>query len=332
MRSGFKPTIRSARKLWQVLLPSLLLYASFAGAQGLQISGGLDGRFTNEGENQGETGLYRPQLTGAFLNLRKVWSDGYGDRWIGVAQGDFDDNFRRIRPYQAYVQYKGPLGKWNVLAGHYLLPFGLLATYDTERLVLQGLERTSLGMRKDTGAEAFGRSGSWDYALSASDGLSDRRFVDSRANPVVTARAAYVRGDAQVGFSALIGRVLLDPEFGFTRSDANERRIAVDVTKPFGPLTLRGEAVGGTDNSRGTAGGVLLGDYALTPKLEFNTRYAYWSSAYLNPDNAGHQPGMGFTYQIRQGLFARTAGTYQSRGEDHYGFTLQLYYEFSKAI
>ena len=327
-----KTVLIACRSRVVLTLLGVTLCLSSAHAQSLQVSGGLDGRVTTERENPGDTGPFQPQLTGAFLNLRKVWADEFGDRWIGVAQADFDDNFSRVRPYQVYLQYKGPLGKWNLRGGHYLLPFGLLATYDTERLVLQGLEKTSLGIRKDTGVEAFGRSGSWDYVVSVSDGLSDVRFADQRVNPVVTARVAYVQGDAQFGFSTLVGRVLLDPSFGFTSPDANERRFAVDATKAFGPLTLRAEGVGGTDNGRGVGGGVMLGDYALTPKLELNTRYAYWNAAYLNPENAGHRAGLGFTYQLRQGLFLRTAGTYQSGRDEHYGFTLQLYYEFSKLL
>ena len=310
-----------------VVLLGLTLGAWQADAQSLQVSGGLDARVTNERESGAETGPYRAQLTGAFLNLRKVWSNEFGDRWIGVAQADFDDNFGRVRPYQIYLQYKGPLGKWNVRAGHYLLPFGLLATYDTERLILQGLEKTSLGIRKDTGVEAFGRYRSWDYAISVTDGLSDVRFVDSRANPIITGRVAYVQGNAQIGFSTLVGRVLLDPEFGFTRPDAREKRLAVDATKAFGPLTVRAEGVGGTNNGRRVGGGILLGDYALTPKLELHARYAYW-----NTEKTGHGPGFGLTYQLRHGLFLRTAGTYQSRRNDHYGFTVQLYYEFSKLL
>jgi hypothetical protein len=305
----------------------ITLSLSSAHGQSLQVSGGLDARVTNERESQAETGPFQPQLTGAFLNLRKVWGDEFGDRWIGVAQADFDDNFQRIRPYQLYLQYKGPLGKWNVRAGHYLLPFGLLATYDTERLVLQGLEKTSLGIRKDTGVEAFGRYGSWDYAVSLSHGLSDVRFVESRANPVITGRIAYVQGDAQLGFSTLVGRVLLDPEFDLGRTDVRERRFAVDGTKSFGPLTVRAEGIAGTNDGHTVGGGVFLGDYALTPKLELNTRYAYWAG-----ENAGHGPGLGLTYQLRQGLFLRTAGTYQSTRDNHYGFTVQLYYEFSKLL
>lgn len=166
------------------------LTTTAARAQGLQLSGGLDGRLTNDREPDGEDPGTRARLEGAFLNLRKVWSDDLGDRWIGVAQVDVDDNARRIRPYQVYLQYKGPLGVWNLRGGHYLLPFGLLATYDTERLLLEGLEKTSLGIRKDTGVALLGRLGSWDYAASLTDGLSDVRFVDGDARPTFTGRLA----------------------------------------------------------------------------------------------------------------------------------------------
>ncbi|MBL9188325.1 MAG: hypothetical protein JNK23_12645 [Opitutaceae bacterium] len=147
------------------------------------------------------------ELAGAFLNFRQVWADASGDRWIGVAQLDFDHNFDEVRPYQVYLQYKGPLGKWNIRAGHYLLPFGLLTTYDTERLVLRGLEETNLGIRSDTGAQLFGRSGDFDYALSVTGGLGNSRLFDSRARPLLATRVAYVREAWQVGLSALTGRV-----------------------------------------------------------------------------------------------------------------------------
>ena len=167
------------------------------------FSGGLDVRASYASPPRDSNVAVR----GAFLNVRQVWGDAAGDRWIGVAQVDVENDFEDVRPYQVYLQYKGPLGRWNIRAGHYLLPFGLLANYDTERLLLRGLEETSLGIRHDTGAETFGRMGDWDYAVSVTDGLSDILFSDSRANPLFTARAAYVKGDWQVGFSTLAGRV-----------------------------------------------------------------------------------------------------------------------------
>lgn len=298
---------------------------SSAAGQRVQFSGGIDARLTNaQTDSAPPDSAEHLRLEGAFLNVRKVWSDDLGDRWIGVAQADFDDNFQRIRPYRLYLQYKGPLGKWNVLGGHFLLPFGLLATYDTERLPLQGLERSSLGIRKDSGAMLFGHFGSWDYAASVTDGLSDVRFVDSGANPILTARLAYVRGDTQIGISTLVGNVLLDPDFGIGSGFQRERRGALDATHSFGPLTLRAEVVGGTNNGRPVGGGLILADYALTPKLELNTRYADWSEG-----GEHHSPGVGLTYQLRTGLFARAAYAHQFRETNKNEFSVQLYYEFS---
>lgn len=306
-----------------MLLASILPASSWA--EGLQLSGGVDGRYTHENHPQQD----EVELKGLFLNLRQVWADETGDRWIGVAQADFDHNFEDIRPYQVYLQYKGPLGKWNVRAGHYLLPFGLLATYDTERFVLQGFEDTSLGIRKDTGAQFLGHSGDWDYAVSVSDGLSDIRFADSRANPVLTARLAYVKDDWQIGLSTLIGRpwARFEPLVGEEDTSASftqERRAAFDATKSFGPLTVRAEAGGGTDNGRGVWGGVVLADYALLPKLDLNTRYAYW-----HRDGDSQSVGLGLSYNVWRGLFLRVADNYEFGKREQNALTTQVYFEFT---
>lgn len=294
-------------------------------AEGLQLSGGVDARYTHENHPQSD----EAELRGLFLNLRQVWADETGDRWIAVAQADFDHNFEDIRPYQVYLQYKGPLGKWNVRAGHYLLPFGLLATYDTERLVLEGLENTSLGIRKDTGAQFLGHLGEWDYAVSVSDGLSDIRFADSRANPVLTARLAYVKDDWQVGLSTLIGRpwARFEPLVGEEETSTHftqQRRLALDAAKSFGPLTVRAEAGGGTDNGHGVWGGVALADYALLQKLDLNTRYAYWHRG-----GDSQSMGVGLSYNVWRGLFLRVADNYEFGEREKNAFTAQVYFEFS---
>lgn len=308
------------------ILVAFAAMPSVAAAQSLQLSGGADGRATNEQEDLKIDGMH-VRLDGLFLNLRKVWSDQFGDRWIGVAQADFDDNFNRIRPYQVYLQYKGPLGRWNVRAGHFLLPFGLLASYDTERLLLQGIERQSLGIRKDTGIMALGRFGSWDYSASITDGLADVRLWSRGSSPVSTGRLAWVHGTTQIGVSTLVGHVLLDPDFGIGTGFQKERRGGVDVTHMGGPLTIRGEATTGTINGRMMNAAVVLADYAITSKLELNSRYADWPMA-----GRSHQPGIGLTYQLRSGLFVRAADSYQFGERNHNVVAFQMYYEFSKSV
>lgn len=295
--------------LWQIPMR--------ANAQGIQLSGGIDARYSLPGD--------RLNLEGVFLNLKKTWSDEMGDRWTAVIQSDFEDNLRRVKPYQVYLQYKGPLGKWNIRGGHYLLPFGLLATYDTELLLLQGLEKTSLGIRKDTGVEVLGRFGMWDYAASVTDGLGDRKFIDSMANPVFTGRLAYVQDDWQIGISALAGRVLTAPDFRAGDGDTRENRLAVDLTRTLGPAVIRAEAVGGTDNGRPVYGAVALVDYALTPKAELNSRVASWHG-----DSDSQSVGLGITYQIRQGLYIRLADMYNFGRNSKNEIEAQIYYEFSK--
>ena len=306
-----------------ISLASMLSASAFA--DGLQLSGGVDGRYTRENHPQHDG----TELRGLFLNLRQVWSDEQGDRWIGVGQVDFDSNFENIAPYQVYLQYKGPLGKWNARAGLYLLPFGLLATYDTERLLLTGIENTSLGIRQDVGAQVFGRFGDWDYAVSLTDGLSDIRFADARANPVLTARLAYVKEDWQVGLSMFIGRpwARFEPLVGEEETSAGftqERLLALDAVKSFGPLTVRAEASGGTENGRGVWGGVMLADYALTPKLDVNTRYAYW-----HRDGDSQSVGFGLSYNVGRGLFLRIADNYEFGKQEKHALTTQIYFEFS---
>lgn len=292
---------------------------------GLQLSGGVDARYTHENHPQDDDA----ELRGVFLNLRQVWSDQTGDRWIGVAQADFDHNFEDVRPYQVYLQYKGPLGKWNVLAGHYLLPFGLLAHHDTERLLMRGIEETSLGIRKDTGAQVFGHFGEWDYAVSMSDGLSDIRLANSRANPVLTARLAYVKEDWQLGVSTFVGRpwARFEPLVGDEETSARftqQRRVALDGMKSWGPLTVRAEVSGGTENGRGVWGGVVLADYALLPKLDLNTRYAYW-----HRDGDNQSVGLGLSYNVWRGLFLRVADNYEFGQREKNALTTQVYFEFS---
>ena len=300
----------------------LLAFASAA------VSGGLDARAWHSSDPRHS----EAELTGLFLNARQVWSDAAGDRWIGIAQVDADHNFDEVRPYQLYLQYKGPLGKWNVRVGHYLLPFGLLAQQDTERLLLQGIENTNLGIRKDTGVQVLGRAGEWDCAASLSGGASDIRLVDSRADPVVSFRAAYVRSDWQLGFSALAGRPwarfgsLIDSE-GEAARFTRERRLAVDLLKTWERLTLRVEGGGGTNDGESVWGGAVLADYSLLPRLELNSRYAYW-----HRDGVSRTIGAGLTFDAGRGWFLRVAHQHEFGERDRNMLVGQVYYEFSRRL
>ena len=85
-------------------------------AQTATVSGGVDLRAaTGDGT--------AARLEGAFLNYRQVIDVDGADRWIGVAQIDSGTNAEDPHLYQTYLQYKGPLGRWNTVAGRFIVPF-----------------------------------------------------------------------------------------------------------------------------------------------------------------------------------------------------------------
>ncbi len=309
------------RKLFAVELLCVGLLSSASAAQGLQLSGGIDARYTRSSVADAD-GF---ELRGLFLNLRKVWADEAGDRWIAVAQADAEHDLEEVRPYQLYLQYKGPLGKWNLRAGHFLLPFGLLATHDTERLIVQGLEETSLGIRKDTGGELLGQIGDWSYAFYLTEGVADRRLGDVDGSPLLGGRVAYTTDAVQAGLSVLSGRVLRGSDA--VSPTIYERRIALDATVMLGPLTLRGEGIAGSDDGRTVGGGVALADYAVTPALEANARLGVWWAA-----GRRAYADLGASYKIWRGLWTRVAYRYESGERRRNEAVVQLYFDISHQL
>lgn len=306
-----------------LLLPAIVPLEAYA--QGVQLSGGMDARYI------AEDGTQKGEMEGLFLNLRKVISDEGGDRWILVGQVDAERNLREIRPYQTYIQYKGPLGRWNIRAGHYILPFGLLADYDTERMVLRTLEPLSLGIKLDTGIELLGFLRDIDYAVSVSQGVGRERLSDADNNKLFIGRVGWQGEDSTVGISVLNGRGLTE-EGSVVRDETGddtlyERRLGLDLTKYSGSLVLRGEATAGKDGDKNVGGILVKADYALNPELEVNMKYAYWQR-----DGERNFAGAGVSYELYKGLFLRMADEYQFGKEDENVATLQVYYEFSRQL
>lgn len=311
-------------KILAGLIIFLILIPNLSEAGGFQISGDVDGRYKNTDGNKNDV-----ELKELCLNFRKVFSDKKGDRLIVVGQLDMEHNFEEIKPYQTYLQYKGPLGKWNIRAGHYILPFGLLSDYDTERLVLQTIELLSLGIKLDTGIELLGYVGDFDYAVSLSQGVGRNRLTDADNDKLVTARIGWQTEETSIGLSGLIGKVLTEEESTIRRDAGSnsfyEKRLGIDVTKYIGSLILRGELLIGEDSNEIVGGGLLKADYALTSRLELNLKYAHWQR-----DGLRNFIGGGLSYELFKGLFLRIADEYQFGKEDKNIATLQTYFGFAK--
>lgn len=288
-----------------------------AHAQLLSLSGGFDARFLLQD--------YQPNsfiLRGAFLNLRQVFSDSTGDRVMLVIQFDFEDDFTESHFYNTYLHLKGPLGKVNLKVGRYIVPFGLLAYYDTERLLIQTLDPVSLGIKTDVGAQLFGFYHRWDYALSLSNGAGEQ-WSDLDNNKLMIARLGSEWNGLKLGLSYLNGKILA--------SDAHtiyKNLFALDVERYIGAAIFRFEGIAGTESQHSVRGSFFGFDYALIPSLELNSKYAIWKR-----DQTTHFVGLGFSYQFMPGIFFRVADNYQySRRENENVFVIQFYAEFRRQL
>jgi len=311
--------------LTSLAMALLLMADAPAHADATQISGGLDGRALSQDPlwGAGEEGV---RLHGAFLNLRHVISDDSGDRYILVGQVDANDNFEELEAYQVYGQVKGPLGRINLRAGHYILPFGLLANLDTERQLIHTQEAVSLGIKLDTGLQVFGFTGPFDYAVSVSQGTG--KLDDPDNNKLLVARVGMQGEDRRWGLSYLDGQVVTDSSNFLQQGSFDRQRFAMDAEFDFVPWQLRGELVTGNDDGQSVNGGTLLADYDVNARLSLNTKLAWWNSSVDTREVA-----LGFSYRLPKNVILRAADTYQRlNGAGEHILALQLYWEFSHAL
>lgn len=286
----------------------------------MQVSGGFDNRYRKANR---EPNTF--ELHGAFLNLRTVFSDELGDRLILVTQYDFEDNFRESHFYYTYAQIKGPLGKINLRIGRYVVPFGLLTYYDTERLLLQTLEKQSLGIKTDVGAQVFGFVSDLDYAVSISNGVG-RYWKDIDENKLVIARLGLTGQDTRLGLSYLNGRIFTPMTREFpVESNKYRQHLALDLEHFFDLFIIRAEILHGSEEAITVGGGFLGVDYSIGPTIDVNLKYAVWSTR-----TTIHLPGIGFSYNILPGAYLRFADTFQiiDKKVVNNEFQIQIYIEF----
>lgn len=300
----------------------LALTALPASAQSLTVSGGLDVRASTGTEGT------RGVLEGAFLNLRGVIPQDGADRWILVLQGDSGEKAEEPHLYQAYAQWKGPLGRWNLRGGRYLLPFGLLASHDSERLLLNTLEPLSLGLKLDEGLQLHGFTPRFDYAVSLSDGLRNQ-------GPVASGRIGREGDEFAWGLSFLAGRL---PEAASKESlelpgrvlesvpFVRKARLGFDGTATWGPDLLRTELVAGTDNGRSVGGAYGEWERALSPRWSLQANAGIWKGS-----ETRRRVGVGAGWTWRTGRTLRAAWVHEQEreGRDN-ALWLQAYVEFSR--
>ena len=260
------------------------------------------------------------------LILRKVFADQRGDRIILFTGIDSMHNFKETHLEQAYIQYKGPLGRWNLTAGRYLLPFGLLPNYSTKRLLIESLEYETIGLRYDTGLQLSGVLKDFDYAISLSQGVGIGRWTDIDNEELITFRIGY-QGvdfeDLRIGLSGLVGRVRPDKMHGRGGSSKYKQLLALDLIKYHGLLVWRAELTYGEEEDK-RLNGIFSGvDYALFPRIDLNLGYTH-----LNRDGDKKDAlTIGLTYNLAG--FQLRAAQKLSLGGEQDEFSIQVYRLFT---
>jgi hypothetical protein len=269
----------------------------------------------------------KAEVNALGLNLRRTFADERGDRIILFTTMDAMHNFEAWMIDQAYVQYKGPLGRWNLTLGRYLLPFGLLPNYSTKRLLVKTLEYETIGLRSDNGLKLSGMVGDFDYALSLSQGVGIRRWTDIDNDWLITARVGRPGVDFEelrIGLSALYGRITPDKIHGHGGPPKDKQLLALDLIRYYGPLVWRAELILGKENDKRLHGTFFGADYALFPRTDLNLGYTYFDR------DGGRKEALtvGLTYNIAGGQI-RVAQKFGLGGDYEDKFSFQVYKFFT---
>ncbi len=205
-------------------------------------------------------------------SARKVFADRHGDRVILYTQAEWAEDFSETLLHQAYAEWKGPMGRWNVAAGRVPLPWGLRTAWSPDRMPYGSPYDWTRTLEADNGALVRGTLGIWDYGLALTQGYGMEDIEEFPGPGNLTGRLGLtpdVEGNFTLGASFAAGTAYTS-EHGHGTGDAmaEERTaLALDCTWNAGRGTYRLE--GGARRTEEQWHGTLFGsaDYALLPKL-----------------------------------------------------------------
>lgn len=250
-----------------------LLSALLSGAALTPASGSL---FVSvEGDARGEYSRREgadAEMYSVGASARKVFADRHGDRLILYAQAELADTFSEALLHQAYAEWKGPMGRWNVAAGRVPLPWGLLTAWSPDRMPYGSPYDWTRTLESDNGVLLRGTVDIWDYGLALTQGYGMEDIEDFPGPGNLTGRLGWtpgLEGNFTMGLSFAVGTAHAS-EHGHGMADmmAEKRKaLALDCTWYAGRGIYRFE--GGARKTEDAWHGTLFGaaDYALFPKL-----------------------------------------------------------------
>ncbi len=205
-------------------------------------------------------------------SARKVFADARGDRLILFLQAEAMHNLEEGVLHQAYAEYKGPMGRWNLALGRVPLPWGLQTAWSPDRMPFASPYTGTLTPFSDNGALWRGVVGDWDYGLALTQGYGMEEIEGFPGPGNLTGRVGLtpdLEGNLSLGASFAVGTVTVSEGGHGMGEVVVEKRtaFALDLTWYEGRGAYRLE--GGARRVDGDWYATLFGtaDYALLPRL-----------------------------------------------------------------
>jgi hypothetical protein len=200
--------------------------------------------------------------------LRKSFMDSRGDRLALYGLIEAEDNFTDWSLHELYAKYKGPMGRYNLTAGRFTLPYGLLSSMDPTRFLYETHSMKSVGLHVDNGLSLTGVLGNYDYAAAITQGYGGHHKPGFPGHGLITMRVGMALSgtdEYQLGLSGVFGRVARHNN----RQNTVSRALgALDATLYLGPLLFRGEWNAGRLASSLFFSSFTGLEYPLSPKLD----------------------------------------------------------------
>lgn len=231
-------------------------------------------------------------------------------------------SLNRVRTSEGYVYYQFlfPGVSATVKAGQFVLPFGLIAVYDTPLQLVQPLYEKALGLRVDTGVGLEGYYGLYHYGVSATTGAGpDRKDNDNNILVAFRLERAFQtrNGNVQVGGSLLNGYA---PRTGFATelppsgyaaggNYVKKSRFAADGTWLYKAFTGRGEIIFGSDDEQPVWGYYAEGNWQVHGPLSLLAFVKRWN--FPNKPESAASLGGGANLTLAHNFSARLLYEYE---------------------
>jgi hypothetical protein len=250
--------------LWLRLSLALVPCGGLSGAFFLNLEEDLRGTYTATTSIVGE-------INALGGSLRQVFADDLGDRWIIYLQAEAAHNLGEAMLHQTYIQYKGPMGAWNLSLGRVPLPWGLLTAWSPDRKPYPSPYPGAGMFSADSGIVVHGVIDIFDYGFAVTQGYGMGAIADFPGPGMVTGRFALTPDDGAftAGISFTAGSAYLSTlDHGMGERMVEKRfALALDLTMDLGQGSWRLEGGGRQAHGHWVSTVFTSLEYAVLPWL-----------------------------------------------------------------